>query len=126
VKVKPVIKDDFVPKNAMQAKTQRYAAMYGDVSAPGLEFKVQVAAYKHPKNYDYKHLKGLGKIEQLLLGDGVTRITIGGVFNTIGKAWEHNKKVVRAGQTDAFVTALYKGKRVFLEELEEMGIFKKQ
>ncbi|MGZ3885304.1 MAG: TolB family protein, partial [Bacteroidia bacterium] len=126
VKPKPVVTDDFVPKNAMQAKTQRYAAMYGDVSAEGLEFKVQIAAYKFPKNYKYDHLKGLGKVEQLLLGDGVTRITIGGSFKTIGKAWEHNKKVIRAGQTDAFVTAIYKGKRVFLEELEEMGIFKKK
>lgn len=125
VKTKPAVTDDFVPKNAMQAKIMKYVALYGDVSAEGLEFKVQIAAYKFPKNYKYDHLKGLGKVEQLLLGDGVTRITIGGAFKTLGKAWEHNKKVVRAGQTDAFVTAIYKGKRVFLEELEEMGIFKK-
>ena len=80
--------------------------------------------YKFPKNYTYKHLKHLGKVEKILLDDGITRITIGGKFNTIRKAFTHNKKVVLAGQTDAFVTAIYKGKRVYLEELEKMGIFK--
>jgi hypothetical protein len=100
--------------------------MYGDISAEGLDFKVQVAAYKYPKNYRYPHLKGLGSVDQLKLDDGITRITIGGSFNTLGKAYEHNKKVIAAGQTDAFVTAIYKGKRVYLEQLEEMGIFPKK
>lgn len=116
--------DDFFPKNNIQAKIKAYAEKYGNISVEGLEFKVQVAAYKYPKNYNYSHLKTCGKIEQLMLGDGITRITIGGSFNTLGKAFEHNKKVIRFGQGDAFVTALYKGKRVFLEELEAMGIFK--
>ena len=34
------------------------------------------------------------------------------------------KKVIKAGQEDAFVTALYKGERVQLQDLEKMGIFK--
>ncbi|MDX2172107.1 MAG: hypothetical protein SFY56_03255 [Bacteroidota bacterium] len=121
---KTVVKDDFVPRNKLQAKIMVFVEKYGDISAEGLDFRVQIAAYKFPKNYTYKHLKGLGKVENLLLEDGITRITIGGVFNTIRKAFEHNKKVVIAGQTDAFVTALYKGKRVYLEDLEKMGIFK--
>ena len=50
---------------------------------------------------------------------------IGGIFKTIGEAYEHNKKVIKAGQPDAFVTAIYKGKRIYLEELEKIGIFKK-
>ncbi len=121
---KTVVKDNFVPRNKLQEKIMRYVEKYGDISAEGLDFRVQIAAYKFPKNYTYKHLKGLGKVENLLLEDGITRITIGGVFNTIRKAFEHNKKVVIAGQTDAFVTVLYKGKRIYLEDLEKMGIFK--
>lgn len=121
---KTVVKEDFVPRNKLQAKVMAYVEKYGDIQAEGLDFRVQIAAYKFPKNYTYKHLKGLGKVENLLLEDGITRITIGGVFNTIRKAFEHNKKVVIAGQTDAFVTAIYKGKRVYLEDLEKMGIFK--
>jgi hypothetical protein len=31
--------------------------------------------------------------------------------------------VIAAGQKDAFVTVFYKGKRVYLEELEKMGVF---
>lgn len=119
-----VNKDNFVPRNKMQEKIMAYAQKYGNISAEGLKFRVQIAAYKYPKNYKYNHLKGLGKVENLLLEDGITRITIGGNFSTLGKAFEHNKKVVIAGQTDAFVTALYKGKRVYLEDLEKMGIFK--
>lgn len=115
--------DNFVTNNKMQEKVKLYADKYGNISAEGLEFRVQIAAYKYPKNYNYKHLKALGKVEKLLLDDEITRITIGGKFNTIGKAWAHNKKVIKAGQKDAFVTALYNGKRVYLEELEKMGIF---
>lgn len=106
----------------VQEKNLSYMDMYGDLSAEGLEFRVQIAAYKYPKNYTYKHLKGLGNVENVLLDDGVTRITIGGKFQTMRKAWEHNKKVINAGQKDAFVTAIYKGKRVYLEQLEKMGI----
>lgn len=116
--------DKFIPRNPVQQKIMEYSAKYGDISAEGLLFRVQIAAYKYPKNYEYKHLKGLGNIENLLLDDGITRITIGGEFNTLSEAFEHNKKVVIAGQSDAFVTALYKGKRVYLEDLEKMGIFK--
>jgi tetratricopeptide (TPR) repeat protein len=35
---------------------------YGDMSAEGLEFKIQVAAYRHPENYDYSHVTNLGKV----------------------------------------------------------------
>lgn len=117
-------KDNFVAKTPMQAKVQKYAEKYGEVVSSGLEFRVQVAAYKFPKNYRYPHLKNYGKIEHLLLEDGITRITIGGAFLKLSEAFEHNKKVIAAGQTDAFVTAIYNGRRVYLEELEALGIFK--
>ena len=123
VKEPVVKKDNFKPNNALQQKIMDYAAKYGDISAEGLIFRVQIAAYKFPKNYVYKHLKGLGNVENLLLDDGITRITIGGDFKTLNTAFEHNKKVIAKGQTDAFVTAIYNGKRVYLEDLEKMGIF---
>jgi hypothetical protein len=123
VKEPVVKKDNFVPNNDLQKKIKEYSERYGTISAEGLIFKVQIAAYKTPKNYVNAHLKGLGKIENLLLDDGITRITIGGEFKTLGEAFEHNKKVVYKGQKDAFVTALYNGKRVYLEDLEKMGIF---
>ena len=127
--VKPIVEMPQVklkPNINLQQKTIDYAAKYGDVSAPGLIFKVQIAAYKYPKNYAYNHLKGLGGIENLLLKDGITRITIGGDFSTLNKAQGHNMKVVKAGQKDAFVTILYNGERIYLEDLEKMGVFIKK
>ncbi|MES2514784.1 MAG: hypothetical protein V4580_11595 [Bacteroidota bacterium] len=125
----PVVKEpvtktsSFKPNNMLQQKIMDYSAKYGEISAEGLIFKVQIAAFKIPKNYSYSHLKGLGAVEELLLDDAITRITIGGEFATLAKAFEHNIKVVNKGQKDAFVTAIYKGKRVYLEDLEKMGIF---
>lgn len=97
---------------------------YGDKSSEGLIFKVQIAAYNMPENYSYDRLKGLGEVEKNLLDDGITRFTIGGDFTTLNLANEHRDKVVAKGQDDAFVTAIYKGKRVYLEELIEQGILK--
>ncbi|MGB0881480.1 MAG: tetratricopeptide repeat protein [Vicingaceae bacterium] len=93
--------------------------------AKGLIFKVQIAAYSFPKNYDHKRLKGLGKVEELVLEDNITRFTIGGEFKTFEKASKHNEKVKARGQTDAFITAIYEGKRVYLQDLIDKGIFKK-
>lgn len=118
-------KDTFVPRNKMQEKIKRYVEMYGDVSAAGLEFKVQIGAYRNARKSPYYNMKGIGKIEELLLPDGIVRLTAGGTYPTLRKAWQHNKKVVEKGVTDAFVTVLYNGKRMLLEELEEMGLFKK-
>lgn len=126
-KAEPVNKNVALkPNSSLQEKIKYYSELYGEISAEGLQFRVQIAAYKYPKNYTYTHLKGLGDVENLLLEDGITRITIGGNFNTLSKAFEHNLKVIKAGQTDAFVTVLYKGKRIYLEDLEKMGIFVKK
>lgn len=115
--------DKFKPNTILQAKIRDYSLKYGDITADSLVFRVQIAAFKYPKNYAYTHLKKLGKVENLLLEDGITRITIGGDFNNLKTAYEHNVKVVMAGQTDAFVTVLHKGKRIYLEDLERLGIF---
>ncbi len=117
--------ENFVPQTAAQEKIKSFTDKYPDIGADSLDFRVQIAAFKFPKAYDFPHLKDCGKLENLLLVDGVTRITIGGSFKTLRAAYQHNKKVVVAGQNDAFVTVIYKNKRITLEELEAMGIFKK-
>jgi len=93
-----------------------------DERVEGLYFRVQIAAYRKPQNYSGRHLTGLGKIEKLYLNDGIYRITIGGNFYTLPKAQFHRAKVKSAGQRDVFITAVYKGKRVYLEELYKMGL----
>lgn len=96
----------------------------GEQSIEGLIFKVQIAAYNLPKNYNYARLKGLGDVEKNLLDDNITRFTIGGSFKTLNLANEHRDKVISRGQDDAFVTAIYKGKRVYLKDLVAQGIIK--
>ncbi len=127
VKKDSVVKDTFVTTNKKLINIKNFAGKYGEVSTEGLEFKVQVAAFKYPKNYTYKHLKGLGEIAKTMDATGkVTLITVGPAFKTLREAWDLNKKAVTAGQADAFVTAYYKGKRIYLEQLEKLGIFKSE
>ncbi len=104
--------------NATEAKV---ASKVGNESKPGLTFRIQVAALSSPKSFDYSKLKGLGKSEKLKLDDGLTRITVG-KFTTLNQALEFKKKVREAGISDAFITAIYKGKRVYLTELVTMGL----
>jgi hypothetical protein len=121
------IEDLVVSEEKDTAPSKKYSdefiAKYGDAAAPDLEFRVQISAFRYRNRYDFPHLAGLGTIENTLTEGGITRISIGGVFNNYRMALEHSKKVIAAGQKDAFVTLFYKGKRVFLEDLEKMGIF---
>ncbi len=97
-----------------------------NITKEGIEFKVQIGAYKMPKNYKYKKLKGLGKVEMLVLNDGITRFTIGGSFKNLEEAIALKKKVQDAGQKDAFVTGFYQGNRVYLGDLEKLGLIPPQ
>lgn len=113
----PIQDSTFVKKTTLSIKEQ---------SAEGLYFRIQIAAYEHPQNYDVPpKLKDMGKIERLELADGIYRITIGGDFNTFAAAEEFLKTVRQAGQTDGFITAVYKGKRVYLDDLTKQGVLKK-
>jgi hypothetical protein len=114
---------EFVARTNIQKKIVMYTQKYGNISADGLEFKVQIAVFKHRKNYNFPRLKNLGSINVEALNEGSVRITIGESFKTLGEAFELNKKVVIAGQTDAFVSVFYRGKRIYIENLERKGIF---
>lgn len=96
---------------------------FGDQTADGVEFKVQVAAYTVAQNYDSKHLSGLGSINKVVLDDGITRFTLGN-FDTLRKAKDLEAKCKAKGQEDAFVIVFINGKRTYLEELVNSGIFK--
>jgi hypothetical protein len=96
---------------------------YGDQTADGLVFKVQVAAYTYAHNYNSQHLKGLGKIEKVVLDDGITRFTMGS-FATLREAKDLLTNTISKGQEDAFVIMFMNGKRTYLEELINTEIFK--
>lgn len=114
--IKPIIVNTEV-----KPETTNSSSKTGNESTVGLIFKVQIAAYTMPENYNYDKIKHLGKVDKNVVG-GIARFTIGGEFNSLNAANEHCAKVRKAGQTDAFVTAIYNGQRVYLEDLEKQGI----
>lgn len=88
----------------------------GNVCADGLIFKVQIAAYQHPENYKYGHLKQFGQPEVLNYPDGITRFTLIQA-TTLKDAETARQKIIAKGQKDAWITATVNGKRYTLEEL---------
>jgi len=115
-----------IASNPVQDTAVKETTPIKQQSAEGLYFRVQIAAYEHPQNYDAPpKLIELGKVERLELADGIYRITIGGDFNTFAAAEDFLKKVRQAGQTDGFITAVYKGKRVYLDDLTKLGVLHK-
>lgn len=113
----------FVPRTNVQKKTMFYAEKYGKISADGLVFKVQIAVFKYRSSYTFPKLQKLGKIETETTEEGGTRMLIGGSFKTLNEAFEFNKKIVLAGQSDAFVSIYFQGKRIYIENLERKGIY---
>lgn len=90
--------------------------MAGNYCASKLIFKVQIAAYRFPKNYNYNHLIEFGKPEIVEYPDGITRFTQRS-FSTLKEAEEFRQKVIAKGQTDAWIVAFIDGIRYTLEEL---------
>jgi hypothetical protein len=94
------------------------------ICAEGMQFKVQIAAYRNPENYKWNHLQEFGTPETLKLDDGITRFTQGS-FASINDAESQRKKSITKGQRDAWITAIYNGKRYTLEELIMVDFFNK-
>ena len=112
-----------VPPTTVPQTYDEYLAQYGNASAPGLEFRVQIAAFRLPENYNYKKLTGLGKIDKLDGGNGITRFTIGGAFATLKAADSHKKKAVNQGTPDAFVYPVYQGNKITWKELVSANFY---
>jgi hypothetical protein len=102
----------------------RLIALGGNSCAEGLEFKVQIGAYRFPKNYKWNHLKQFGDPVILNYPDGITRFTQG-AFSTIAVAEDLRQKIIASGQKDAWITPFYNGKRMLLEDLFKVNFYGK-
>ena len=82
-------------------------------------YKVQVAAYKYPENYNGKILQELGDLDHLVK-DGITRFTLGR-FTNLKEARKVKNLVIEKGVSDAFITAEVNGERKYLNEINKMS-----
>ncbi|MFL5754609.1 MAG: hypothetical protein ACJ76F_14445 [Bacteroidia bacterium] len=92
--------------------------------AEGMIFKVQIAAYRFPKNYKWDHLKEFGAPEVTDYPDKITRFTQG-AYKSIQDAEIQRQKAIAKGQTDAWITGFIDGKRFTLEELILVDFYNK-
>ncbi len=97
---------------------------YGSTKVSNLKYLVQVGAYRHPENYKANKIQSLCSTKRagVIMGD-VNLIITDKEFDTWKEADTFLNQVKAAGQTDAFLTSLYNGKRYYLKELTEMGIW---
>ena len=102
--VEEAIIEEVVVEDAIETETKPQEAIY----------TVQVAAYKNASNYDASHLASFGKIEKVILDDGITRFTLG-EFKTLNEALQYKGQVRSKGQPDAFVIMYSKGQRTYPE-----------
>ena len=102
-----------------------FLAKYGMLTSDSLTFKVQVGAYRIIENFNFSKLLKLPPVRRQLYADGITRFTLG-EFKTLKEADDMCKQAKRAAIKDAFVIALYKNKRLPLDQLIKGDYFKKQ
>lgn len=94
----------------------------GNICAEGLIFKVQIGAYRHPRNFKYPKLNVFGKAEIIDYEDGITRFTMR-EFKNMKDAEVFRQQVIKKGTTDAWITAVYKGKRMLLQDLIAVNFY---
>lgn len=106
------------------ADRQKLMEQIGKTTAPGLLYSVQVGAYRKPQNFNSTNLKSLGgsKQTEVIMGD-IQLIVVNKSFNTWLEADDYLNKVKNLGYTDAFITASFNGKRMYLKDLVQEKIF---
>ncbi|MGZ4035610.1 MAG: hypothetical protein ACXVP4_12150, partial [Bacteroidia bacterium] len=99
----------------------------GSNCAEGLTFRVQIGAYRKPQNFKHKNLNSLEPPPALVtpFPDGITRFTMRD-FTTLKDAETFRQECIRLGTKDAWITALYNGNRMLLQELIANNFFNKK
>ncbi|MBA3665264.1 MAG: PD40 domain-containing protein [Bacteroidetes bacterium] len=110
-------------KHAAAFDKADFAARYGDKKNDSLAYKVQIGAYKIFENFNYNNILGFPKIIRSTGNDYITRFVMGH-YQTYNEAEELLKKIKNAHVLkDAFIIAVYKGKRKYLHELVNGKVF---
>ncbi|HVA99552.1 MAG TPA: tetratricopeptide repeat protein [Bacteroidia bacterium] len=90
----------------------------GQTCSDGLSFVVQIGAYRHPQNFKHKNLNSLvpPPVDEKNYPDGITRFTMR-TFKTLRQAELFRQQVIKLRTNDAWITAIYKGQRMLLQDL---------
>lgn len=96
---------------------------YGNTVIDGLTYQIQVGAFKFKENFNYTFILGFGKIQKNKYEDGITRFTMGN-YTKLNEAHKLLESLQKEAIKDAFVIAIYKGKKYYLSELVKMNVFK--
>jgi hypothetical protein len=102
---------------------EQFLSKYGKFEVDSLQFRIQIGAYRFIENFNYTLLIGLPKVLRQTYSDGITRFTIG-EYKNMEAADELCRKARKKGLKDAFVIAIYKGKRYYFTDLITKKIIK--
>ncbi len=94
---------------------------YGKNKSEGLEFTIQVGAYKNASQFEYQNLLAIGQIHKNKFKDGITRFELGR-YTTMEETEAIRQKVKQQGYWDAFILGLYKGGRYTTTECVKKGL----
>jgi hypothetical protein len=100
-----------------------FSAKFGNTIVDGLVYQVQVGAFKFQENFNYTYILGYGKIQRNKYEDGITRFTIGS-YQKINDGLKLLNTIQTEAVKDAFIIAVYQGKKYYLPELIKSGIIK--
>jgi tetratricopeptide (TPR) repeat protein len=97
-------------------------AEYGEKAAPGLIYKVQIAALYIEANFTEELKTEFGAIEKIKLGNGLTSFTMGNC-TTLLEVTKLLGQLISKGYEDAFIIVFVDGKRTYLAELIKNHFF---
>lgn len=112
-------------KNALQnpAKAQEKTKVINEMpQSEELEFRIQLMASEQPVKLKSKNFNGLENVEEEKV-DGIFKYTVGR-FSNFEKAISKQREIRSEAYKDAYIIAVYKGKRISLPEA--MDILKKE
>ncbi len=96
---------------------------FGTLKNPQIIYKVQIGAYRNPKNFKYTNVKSkYGNADVIDYPDGITRFTLR-EYSNIAEAEIFRKQMLAEGITDAWITAFIDSKRYTLTELVRNKFF---
>jgi hypothetical protein len=125
-KYKTFPEDAFVPyndknlrKNALKWTPDLLDKMleyFGDAQMAGLEFRIQVGAYRRPKNFNKSIYESLDQVREKELDDKITRFELQTPVKTFREALVKRDMAKKLPYHDAFVTIYINGERMLFSK----------